>query len=197
MSCIASWNVRGINSPAKQSEVRTLIQKYHIGLVGILEAKVRVEGSSRVFESCCPDNSWSSYCFNEGEGRRSRILILWNPGCMGVKIWYASDQVIICDVVWNGQQAMVGFVYAQNNQRDRRRLWDDIRIAMPRAPGPWLLLGDFNCIRSPEEKLNGAVVREADIIELSEFLDQSGMTDLASSGNFYTWFDKHQQGRRI
>ncbi|KAL9686472.1 hypothetical protein QQ045_023932 [Rhodiola kirilowii] len=116
---------------------------------------------------------------------------------MGVNIWYASDQVIVCEVVWNGKQAMVGFVYAQNNQRDRRRLWDDISNALPRAPGPWLILGDFNCIRSQEEKLNGVAVREAETMELSEFLDQTGLFDLSSSGNFYTWSDKHQHGRRI
>ncbi|KAL9672247.1 hypothetical protein QQ045_028497 [Rhodiola kirilowii] len=68
---------------------------------------------------------------------------------------------------------------------------------MPRVTGPWIISGDFNCIKSQGEKLNGARVRESDTKELSEFLDQSGLRDISFSGSLYTWSDKHHQGRRI
>ncbi|KAL9688157.1 hypothetical protein QQ045_032572 [Rhodiola kirilowii] len=92
---------------------------------------------------------------------------------------------------------MVGFVYAHNSQRDRRGLWEDICNAMPRVSGPWMFSGDFNCIKSQEEKLNGARVRESDTKELSEFLEVSGLRDISFSGSLFTWSDKHHQGSRI
>ncbi|KAL9687995.1 hypothetical protein QQ045_032407 [Rhodiola kirilowii] len=194
---LGNWNVRGINNPAKQNEVRSLIQKFNIGLLAILEAKVRVDGRSRIIGRCVPNASWKSFCLEPGVGRKSKILLIWNPDSFDVSVWFASEQIIICDVTWNGIQTMVGFVYAQNSQRLRRDLWDDVSDAMGRVNSPWMLLGDFNCICSQEEKLNGAMVREADTKELSDFINQTGLSDIVSSGSFFTWSDKHQQGKRI
>lgn len=39
---VLSWNVRGINSPQKQDEVRKFILKLEVGLVGVLEHKVKL-----------------------------------------------------------------------------------------------------------------------------------------------------------
>ncbi|KAL9665939.1 hypothetical protein QQ045_000260 [Rhodiola kirilowii] len=52
---------------------------------------------------------------------------------------------------------------------------------MPRFSGPWMVSGDFNCIRSQREKMNGSRVRESDTKELSEFLEASGLRDISFS----------------
>lgn len=39
---ILAWNVRGLNAPKKQKEVRLLCNEHNISLVGLLETKIKV-----------------------------------------------------------------------------------------------------------------------------------------------------------
>ncbi|KAL9683928.1 hypothetical protein QQ045_021356 [Rhodiola kirilowii] len=92
---------------------------------------------------------------------------------------------------------MAGFVYACNNQLERTALWECMNDAMTRVRGPWIWSGDYNCLRFPYEKLNGARVRDADVRDLACLHENNGMSDIASSGCFYTWSDRHIEGERI
>ena len=47
MDNIASWNVRGLNHPNKQEDVKLFLNKSKIGLVGLMETKVR-QGNEQV-----------------------------------------------------------------------------------------------------------------------------------------------------
>jgi len=41
MSLIASWNVQGLNWPNKQEDVKLFLQQNDIGMVGLIETKIR------------------------------------------------------------------------------------------------------------------------------------------------------------
>ncbi|KAL9688316.1 hypothetical protein QQ045_032737 [Rhodiola kirilowii] len=94
------------------------------------------------------------------------MLIIWNPETFNAKIWYADDQLVVCEVVLNGQIIMIGFVYAFNREADRNSLWEAMINVMTKVKVPWIFSGDFNCVCSQKEKLNGSLVRDADIKEL-------------------------------
>ncbi|KAL9691865.1 hypothetical protein QQ045_012292 [Rhodiola kirilowii] len=197
MSSLASWNIRGINHPSKHAEVWHLIKKFDIGLLAVLEAKVKVENCKKIVNSCCPTNNWQSFILANGVDGKSRMLILWDLEIYTVNIWHASSQLIVCDVSWNNIRFMIGFVYAMNFQRERRELWQLMVDAMERVKGLWLFSGDFNCVKNQSEKLNGRRVRESDGSEISDVCEQSGLFDLAASGNLFTWSDRHVLGSRI
>ena len=42
---VACWNVRGLNSPLRQQEVRALVQENGIGLLGLVETRVSSDNS--------------------------------------------------------------------------------------------------------------------------------------------------------
>ncbi|KAL9667944.1 hypothetical protein QQ045_002314 [Rhodiola kirilowii] len=92
---------------------------------------------------------------------------------------------------------MAGFVYALNSHSERVFLWDCLNDAMNRGKGPWLLSGDFNYLRFNCEKLNGARVRDADVCDLSSLCEKNGLSDMHSSGYFYSWSDRCIKGERI
>ena len=48
MHNIASWNVRGLNNPNKQEDVKLFLNKSKIGLVGLMETKVRKQNEMKV-----------------------------------------------------------------------------------------------------------------------------------------------------
>jgi hypothetical protein len=37
----ACWNIRGLNDPLKQGEVRKLISEHHVSLCGLVETRVK------------------------------------------------------------------------------------------------------------------------------------------------------------
>ncbi|KAL9675480.1 hypothetical protein QQ045_003682 [Rhodiola kirilowii] len=197
MSSVASWNVRGLKHPSKQGEVKQLILKFGIGLLAVLEAKVSPSKCAAIAMKCCPNRSWRHYSFENVDRGHNRILLLWDSDVFDVNIWFACDQVIICEIIWGGKKFMAGFVYALNSQSERASLWDCLIDAMNRCKGPWLLSGDFNCIRFHCEKLNGARVRAADVRDLSSLCEDYGLSDIHSSGYFYTWSDRRIEGERI
>lgn len=43
MDNICIWNVRGLNSPRKQKVVKEFITQHSMGLVGLLETKVKLQ----------------------------------------------------------------------------------------------------------------------------------------------------------
>ncbi|CAL1410372.1 unnamed protein product [Linum trigynum] len=53
---------------------------------------------------------------------------------------------------------------------------------------PWLLVGDFNSILSPSEKLGGAPFDAARIRDFQEVVQDTGLIDLGFEGPAYTWF---------
>ena len=46
MDRILSWNVRGLNGPNKQEDVKIFLQQQQVGLLGLLETKVTLQNIS-------------------------------------------------------------------------------------------------------------------------------------------------------
>lgn len=57
MDSIGFWNVRGINSPKKHGDVRWSLNHHVYGLFGMLETRVKVGNSGKVFPRIC--SNWS------------------------------------------------------------------------------------------------------------------------------------------
>lgn len=71
---LLSWNIRGLNSPNKQKEIRLLCNEQEARLVGLLETKVKVnkiEGLANKLFGC-----WQ-YVTNLEHHYNSRIWITW------------------------------------------------------------------------------------------------------------------------
>ena len=48
MDAIVSWNIRGLNWPNKQEDVLSFLHSNKVGLIGVLETKVKQENDSKV-----------------------------------------------------------------------------------------------------------------------------------------------------
>ena len=69
---VGSWNIRGLNDPRKQVEVRRFILEHHVSLMGVVETKVRHQNFSPTIRNCLPYN-WDCI-HNIGNGVVARIL---------------------------------------------------------------------------------------------------------------------------
>ncbi|XP_052198247.1 uncharacterized protein LOC127805524 [Diospyros lotus] len=126
------------------------------------------------------------------------ILILWNPEKVDIQILDAAPQVIHCYARCKVTSFAfhVSFVYAFNSVISRRELWSNLVSFGDHCNGPWLALGDFNCVQSSEEKLNGLPVTSYETKDFQECCLSVGLSDMASIGCFYTWSNNSPNSRR-
>ncbi|WMV46822.1 hypothetical protein MTR67_040207 [Solanum verrucosum] len=74
---------------------------------------------------------------------------------------------------------------------DRKILWQDLREIHMKQQGAYLALGDYNAILDPEDRKGGNPVREMEIVNFNEFLLDTSMTKMRSSGRSFTWTNIH------
>ncbi|KAK4423208.1 hypothetical protein Salat_1903600 [Sesamum alatum] len=153
---IGFWNVRGFNRPLKHNGVAHLIKNNRLCLLGILETKLHASAIPRIihrsFPGWCQTNNFDAIT-------GGRILVIWNPAVIDLHPEDISPQVIHCRVTDKSSRLSfyVSFTYGLYTVVNRRSMWDKLLELGQPLSMPWLILGDFNCVKSPEEKQFGVV----------------------------------------
>lgn len=186
---IMCWNIRGLNAPNKQREVKSLCRNEEVGLVGLLETKVKrnkiVDIATKIFEG------WQ-YITNLDAHYNGRVLIGWRPDFYNIVPIIIDAQIVTCEVKYIPTQitCIISFVYAFNTKEERKTLWTELITQSNKSGLPWLVVGDFNLVLSSEDRLGGNLVTWEEVIDFKTFLDTCGLMELAHGGQRYTWNDK-------
>ncbi|XP_027183870.1 uncharacterized protein LOC113782162 [Coffea eugenioides] len=80
--------------------------------------------------------------------------------------------------------------------KEREGLWGEL-LREKQEVKPWFLVGDFNVILSAEEKRGGVPFRQADRMELAQFMSLAGVGDAGFSGSRYNWCNNRQGMARV
>ncbi|XP_030494903.1 uncharacterized protein LOC115710693 [Cannabis sativa] len=188
-----AWNVRGINIQQKQTSVKQLIDYQKIGLVGLLETRVKAQNLGalyvRMFEGWCftSNNAWH---------KGGRIIVCWKLDSFVVNILQCTSQMIhlFVESIEKKASFFVTFVYGFNSEEGRRTLWQDIKeLAIKEA---WLVLGDFNEILNKEERI-GLRARYKEAKEFHECVEICKLEDVKYTRNFFTWSNNQHGEDRI
>jgi endonuclease/exonuclease/phosphatase family metal-dependent hydrolase len=91
------------------------------------------------------------------------------------------------NIVW-----AFGGVYGQNDDGDRRELWDELVGLMSWWEMPWCFGGDFNVVRYPSEKSSISRFSPA-MAELSEFIFEQALEDLPLVGGHFMWSNNQDE----
>ncbi|XP_073295036.1 uncharacterized protein [Primulina huaijiensis] len=183
---LACWNIRGFHKPLKQKSVQYIMNTRKIEKFGILESKldekalqnlmrVRFQGM-RVFHN---------FMLND----KGQIMVLWYPSSVNIDLIDMSDQAVHVRVICLRTKFtfLASFVYGFNTIRQRRMLWDELIAFSANCQVPWMLLGGFNNVLSPDEKKGGLKVNNYEIKDFVECINSIDLMDLRSIGCFYTW----------
>ena len=111
---VASWNLRGVNKPFKQSELRSLILKHKIHLIGLNETRVLEENHHNIATSLMP--GWR-FITNYRYHYNGRVWVLWDPSILDINIVCMTDQMIhvAVTVIQTQTNFYVSFIYAHND----------------------------------------------------------------------------------
>ena len=99
------------------------------------------------------------------------LLCLWNNSVYEVERREKGRNFLMLEGRWlnNNQRMFLVNVYAPCDLARKRVLWDDLKqLRASNPPGAWCFLGDFNSIRSQEERISSSN-RIADPSGISDF----------------------------
>ena len=115
---ISCWNIRGLNSPNKQSEVTKFIHANHVDIMGIVETKIKDTNIASVQNRLIP--SWE-YLNNSC----NRIWVTWNPNSVKVTLLKESKQLIhvLVEDLYLNKVFELSFVYGLHTSQERKDLW--------------------------------------------------------------------------
>ncbi|KAK4382605.1 hypothetical protein Sango_2855200 [Sesamum angolense] len=183
---IGFWNVRGFNRPLNNG-VAHLIKNNRLCLLGILETKLTTSAIARIinrtFPEWCQANNFDAIA-------GGRILIIWNPAIIDLYPKDISPQVIHCRVTNKSSQLSfyISFTYDLYSVVNRRSMWEKLLELGRPLNMPWIVLGDFNCIKSPAEKQLGVTPTWYELKDFANCCLALGLQDAQTTGCYYTWY---------
>ena len=181
---ILTWNVRGLNSPLKQHEVATILNKRKVDVCALVEVKLSRSRLNDMNKIRFP--KWNTIS-NANSSVKARIVVLWNSDTTSLEVLNESAQGMNIKIRSLIHQTcfQVCFVYGYNSIAQRRGLWEDLRRWSPNQP--WLVLGDFNSVLSQLDRQDSAPVTTYEITDFHSCCMDIGLSDLLYSGCHFTW----------
>lgn len=151
------WNVRGLGRGEKCIGIRSLINMHKVGVLGLVETKHRNSFGSRV------RRMWGNDSFDWCESLASEthsggLIAVWDPSVLQVSQRYLSERWIVLEgtMVKNNFDCCVGIVYGPCDRDGRFQMFESLKTLFQSINKPILLMGDFNEVLKPSERVGQA-----------------------------------------
>lgn len=188
---VASWNIRGLNFTPKQREVRQVIAENNLSVCAILESHVATSKLHKMCTLIFQHWDWTSNGVLCKKG--IRIILGWNHNIVDVMVLHQDDQAIHVRL-WlkkERREVFCSFIYAHNDHRHRRSLWDSLtKHKLFIQDRPWCLLGDFNATLSLEESTASSSRTNVAMNEFKSCVNEIEVADVNRSDLHFTWTQK-------
>jgi len=184
MANIASWNVRGLNWPNKQEDVKTFLQKNQISLIGLLETKAKKEKVQTVAARSFQGWEWQH---NFHQTAKGRIWVAWKPQVYRIQVLKKTEQLLHC-VAFNVstlEKFFITYVYGFNLAQERLALWADLKDIATYTSEAWCILGDFNAILHPEDRMGGTEVTDPEIKDFADCMFNCELQEMRGTGGLF------------
>nr|XP_010312970.1 uncharacterized protein LOC104644590 [Solanum lycopersicum] len=136
---------------------------------------------------------------NYNDAANGRIWIIWDDSWYDVQQINRSAQLIHCQVKERSKGFQFNFsvIYGFNTIEQRKSLWTDLNKMAQNVISPWLIIGDFNAVLSPQDRQAGAPVNESEIRDFADCVKTMGIHELQWKGSYYTWRNKQIGNTRV
>lgn len=81
---------------------------------------------------------------------------------------------------------LISCVYGPTRWHLRDDFWRELDVLADSFGGPWICLGDFNCLVADWEKQGGLPLASSTLNPLQNFINSHGLIDLGFSGSPFT-----------
>lgn len=196
---LLSYNVRGLGGYDKRNEVRRLITDKHPYVLCIQETKMNVMAAGVV--SYLWGSATYGFSFQPSVGASGGLLTVWDTNFVEATSTSSFNHVLVVRgrIIHTGQEFAIANVYAPCDTAAKQILWGQLsNFVLNNGDAPLCICGDFNSIRSREErKSRGVVFRQHDADIFNQFIEENFLVDLPICGRLFTWYrgDGHSMSR--
>lgn len=183
---ILSWNVRGLNRPHMQREIKDLIISSNPDILFILESRIRFNNLHAIGNDIFPRN-WNNFS-NATHTNSARIWVAWKQE-IDLAVIHSQAQLILCELNIPSVDTPLCLVaiYGFNNPTFRMDPWKTIQLLSRRRKEPSIFIGDYNCIRGTEERSGGGSPNLCAIGQFNNCIEDSNLIDFKISGADFSW----------
>ncbi|MFS7913005.1 putative RNA-directed DNA polymerase [Helianthus anomalus] len=168
---------KGINE-VSETKCRNLDDKFSVKLWGDKNV-----GSERV----------------DSSGLSGGLISLWDPNVFEHSDSIKDRNFIISrgKIKGSGRRINIANIYAPQDIQAKRILWDRLREVIENSTGMWILLGDFNAVRSQDERLKTRF-NSLCAGNFNSFIYEAGLLEYDMRDRKFTrWGDNGRKGSKI
>ncbi|KAK9073414.1 hypothetical protein SSX86_007738 [Deinandra increscens subsp. villosa] len=129
-----------------------------------------------------------SWEFILATGNSRAVISIWNPSIFSVSNTVKHKKILLVSGIILGLQLELNIVNvcAPQSNRDKSNMWSEILGLMDQCLGLWIVAGDFNEVRCPEDRLFSAFdVKGAESLMI--FVDEAGLMEYRMGGSRLTF----------
>ncbi|KAK8652909.1 hypothetical protein V6N13_126932 [Hibiscus sabdariffa] len=182
-----SWNIRGLGRWEKKAVVKNVMKKLRVCVMFIQESKLRLVNSKTVRQISGSMNKYN-FSFIASEGAAGGLISLWDPDFFKCESVLGSKNYIVLIGTLAKQDfkcALIN-VYGPHDVGERSQMFDNLRKCIFDLQVPVIIGGDFNVVRTKEEKIGVSFHKKA-MREFSGFIETMSLVDIPLVGGRFTW----------
>ena len=182
---VISWNVQGAKKIQVLQERKLLSRIHKSDILFLLETMVNEENIGRLL----PTLGYDHYDYVLPVNHSGGIAVLWNNGPIHASVLFKETRAIhlLIHDVQTTQTCVVSGIYAPAQEKDKPTFWNHLCKLNSIFDVPWCLIGDFNELASPDEKLGGQTISIHKYDRLNSFIRTINAESIQVKGRLFTW----------
>lgn len=189
---ILCWNVRGLNTDVKCLALRNKIDEANCSIVCLQETKKESFDHSFI-RKCCPGR-FGKYEFIPSRGASGGLIIIWCSSQFTANVIHRENFAITIEFthMHNNKKWNLSNIYGPCDGPEREEFVTWLQNLHINPEDLWLLMGDFNFIRSLENRnLPGGNLD--DIFTFNEIISNLALLEIPIKGRQFTWSNMQEQ----
>ncbi|WCJ29423.1 LINE-1 retrotransposable element ORF2 protein [Euphorbia peplus] len=183
------WNCFGAGGAEFQRALRHLVRVHNPLILILIETRVPGSRAMALGQSL----NFSNVDVVEAEGFSGGIWMFWNSSAIKIDILLHNKQYLHAQVTMTSTGLgscpwLFTAVYVRPQQANKKLFFDDIRVLHNSITIPCLIAGDFNSIKTSEEKRGGSWKTLDRCASFANWINDLQLVDLGFVGPQFTWF---------
>ncbi|GJS58787.1 RNA-directed DNA polymerase, eukaryota [Tanacetum coccineum] len=170
----------------KKEWVKELNIKHNVNFLALQETKM--DRITHMDVKFMWGNSNYQFVSSDSAGNSGGILCVWEVTVFKKDYVTVSDNFIAIYGTWIScnSKVLIVVIYAPQQPSHKRVLWEYISTLLVRWNGETIIMGDFNEVRSKDERL-GSVFNQFSARNFDHFITSSGLVYVKLEGYAFTW----------
>nr|GEZ07468.1 RNA-directed DNA polymerase, eukaryota [Tanacetum cinerariifolium] len=184
---VMGYDMNGcLGSKAKKDWTKELVNKHRINFLSLQETKM--EYVSVMEAKFLWGNSYFDFKVSEANGNSGGILCIWDSNMFLKEHHILPDNFVALYGTWVSTKSklLIISIYAPQSRVEKRQLWNYVKSLISRFHGECILMGDFNEVRNPDERM-GSIFNPQEAADFNDFISSTGLCEVQLEGYLFTW----------